>query len=319
MTEPIHASSAVVLSFDVEEHDRIEAARSLRLTPCQRAEYAARMEDHTCRLLDLLAEAEVRATFYIVGAIARSHPRLVRRIAAAGHEIGSHSWEHHRVVGFTPEAFRRDLRQSKDALEQVSGTAVVGFRAPTFSILRSTAWAIDILAEEGFFYDSSIYPVWHDRYGIPDAPRGPFWVHGEHARLLELPPATWRVAGLQLPVGGGGYFRLFPLAVIEAGIRQMRRAVSPPVIMLYFHPWEFDAEQPRLPLGRLARWRTYVGTGKTTTRLRQLLQRSYRFCRAVDVAQACYRNIPSLLPEFRLEISSEEPRKAASTLLRDSR
>ena len=221
----------------------------------------------TRRLLGLLDQAKVRATFFVVGDIARTAPALVRAIHAAGHEVGSHGWKHTRVDRFTPAAFRDDARNSKDALEQVTGAAVVGFRAPTFSITRRTPWAIDVLAECGYEYDSSIFPVHHDRYGVPNAPRGPFQVAGRGADLLELPPLTYRLAGFNWPVAGGGYFRLFPLGVMRAGIRQVERDDGPSVAMLYFHPWEFDEDQPRLPLGRLARWRTYVGIRRTMPRL----------------------------------------------------
>lgn len=273
-----------VISFDVEEHYRIEAAAGLACPDGRAAEYGARMETTTRRLLDLLADAGARATFFVVGEIARQYPKLVRAIHDAGHEVGSHSLSHRRVHHFTPASLREDLLQSKDALEQAAGASVVGFRAPTFSIVRETGWAIDVLAECGFEYDSSIFPVRHDRYGIPDAPRVPFWAHGREQRLLELPLLTYRVAGLNLPVAGGGYFRLFPLRVLRAGLEQMDRQ-SGGAAILYFHPWEFDPEQPRLPLGRLARWRTYVGMRRTMNRLRSLLRR-YEYTRAVDVARA---------------------------------
>ncbi len=287
-----------VASFDVEEHHRIEAAVGLSCSTERKAEYAARMETATRALLEQLARAKVLATFYIVGEIAKSHPALVRDIHAAGHEVGSHSWDHQRVNRFTPETFREDLRRSKDALEQVIGEPVYGFRAPTFSIARETGWAVDVLAECGFEYDSSIFPVRHDRYGIPDAPRGPFRVIGRERELLELPLLTYRMAGYNLPVAGGGYFRLFPLGVMRAGLRQAARSAPPAVAMLYFHPWEFDPEQPRLPLGRFARWRTYVGMQRTTARLETLLQR-YPFSRAIDVVRAI-RASGAELPSFRL-------------------
>ncbi|MFO0823690.1 MAG: XrtA system polysaccharide deacetylase [Gemmataceae bacterium] len=287
-----------VVSFDVEEHYRIEAAAGLMCPPEQKQEYARRMEHTSRQILDQLAAADVKATFFIVGEIARTHPALVRDIHTAGHEIGSHSWDHRRVHHFKPRTFRDDLLRSKEALEDVTGEAVVGFRAPTFSVMRQTAWAIDVLAECGFEYDSSVFPVRHDRYGIPDAPRGPFWAVGQSRELLELPPLTYRVGGFNLPVAGGGYFRLFPLEVMRAGLRQAAKMPSPSVAMLYFHPWEFDPGQPRLPLGRLARWRTYVGTGRTTARLDAIL-RGRTFTRAVDAARAI-KTSGAELPRFGL-------------------
>jgi polysaccharide deacetylase family protein (PEP-CTERM system associated) len=276
--------AAVILSFDVEEHHRIEAAAGVAVPDATKAEYARRMEDRTRAILQLLDTRGVKATFFIVGEIAETHPTLVRDIATAGHEIASHSWDHRRVHHFDPASFRDDLMKSKDALERASGQTVVGFRAPTFSVVRQTGWAVDVLAECGFTYDSSVFPVRHDRYGIPDAPRAPFRAAGHTRSILELPPATYRMLGQNLPVAGGGYFRLFPPFVMRAGIRQLAAKTVPSVAMLYFHPWEFDPGQPRLPLKRLSRWRTYVGIEKSMGRLERLLSRPYTFKRAVDVA-----------------------------------
>lgn len=283
-TQQVSETVSCVASFDVEEHHRIEAAVGLHLSADVKAEYGRRMELTTRRLLDQLAAANVVATFYVVGEIARTHPALVRAIHDAGHEVGSHSWDHQRVHRFEPDTFRDDLLRSKGALEQAIGAPVRGFRAPTFSVVRQTGWAIDALAECGFEYDSSIFPVRHDRYGIPNAPRGPFVAVGREREILEIPPLTYRFGGLNLPVAGGGYFRLFPLAFMQAGLRQAARSAPPKVGMLYFHPWEFDPGQPRLPLRRLARWRTYVGVNKTTRRLASLLA-AFPFRRAIDVVR----------------------------------
>ena len=291
------ADATVVFSFDVEEHHRIEAAAGLDVPEPLKRDYTDRMERTTFRLLDLLDETGVKATFYVVGEIAASHPRLVRAMADRGHEVGSHGWDHRRVHRFDAAGFAEDLRRSVAALEQATGAAVVGYRAPTFSISRPTAWAADVLAESGLRYDTSVFPVRHARYGVPDAPRTPFLLAGERGHILELPPTTWRMLGPNLPVAGGGYFRLFPLAAMRAGIRQHSR-LTPAVAMLYFHPWEFDPDQPRLPLGRVARFRTYVGTGTSTARLATLL-RQYRPVarRAVDVANEL---ATAELPSFKL-------------------
>ncbi len=274
----------VILSFDVEEHFRIEAAAGLPLNPGATAYYVERLELSTRWLLEALEVAQVKATFFIVGQIARHSPALVRAIACAGHEVASHGWSHIRVHRLTPATFREDVRTSKDALEQLTGHAVVGYRAPTFSVVRETAWALDVLAELDMAYDSSIYPVRHDRYGVPRAPRAPFLARGLSHTMLELPPASLRVFGVNAPMGGGGYFRLFPLFLTELAIRQAWRHCSPPVAMLYFHPWEFDPEQQRLPLGRLNRFRTYVGMRRSRGRLQTLLAR-HRFARAIDVTK----------------------------------
>jgi polysaccharide deacetylase family protein (PEP-CTERM system associated) len=296
-------SPSVVLSFDVEEHDRIEAAAGLDCPPSVRLEYADRMERTTRRLLDMLEEVGAKATFFILGEIARTRPRLVRDIADAGHEVASHGWDHQRVHMLSPQGFLDDVRVSKDALEQASGGPVLGYRAPTFSVGRRTGWAIDVLAEAGYQYDSSVFPVRHDRYGVPDAPRTPFVVEGESAHMIELPPATYHTLGQNLPVAGGGYFRLFPLSWMESGLRQLAQS-DPAVGVLYFHPWEFDPDQPRLPLGWLAKWRTYVGVGRSSARLGRLLaNHTGRFRRAADVACDLRRRIASL-PRYRLAPAS---------------
>lgn len=292
----------IILSFDVEEHHRIEAAAGLTIAPEAAADYGRRMDEATHRLLDELGCRGLKATFYVVGEISHSYPDLIRRMAREGHEVGCHSWDHRRVVRLSPDEFRDDVRRSKEALEDLVGEPVVGYRAPTFSIGRKTPWAIDILAEVGYHYDSSIYPVRHDRYGEPNAPRGPFWVRGLSQSLLELPPLTWRWLGGNLPVGGGGYFRLFPLALLERGLAQVKREGRPPVAMLYFHPWEFDPDQPRLPLGRLSSFRTYVGTRRSRLRLGRLLDR-HSFTRAIDVVTAL-RSADVPLPTFDLQEST---------------
>jgi polysaccharide deacetylase family protein (PEP-CTERM system associated) len=274
---------SVLLTFDVEEHHRIEAAATLSFSVEQKKTYADRMESSTRRIADSLAAHQVRATFFIVGEIAQSHPKLIQEIVKAGHEIGSHSHDHRRVHRFDPTSFREDLKKSKDALEQTTGQKVFGFRAPTFSIVRQTAWAIDALIDCGFEYDSSIFPVRHDRYGIPDAPRSPFYAKGNEKQILELPPATYRFLGQNLPVAGGGYFRLFPLMAMKAGIKQLGKKTDPAVAMLYFHPWEFDPGQPELQLGKVSRFRTYVGIKKSMGRLEHLMK-TYpgQFQRTID-------------------------------------
>lgn len=275
--------SEIILSFDVEEHYRIEAAAGLKLAPGLKAAYSERLAPSTRWILNQLDAHNQKATFFILGQIARLDPKLVRDIHRAGHEVASHGWDHRRVLEMTPESFREDVRKSKDALEQVTGEAVAGYRAPTFSIVRRTNWALDVLAELGMLYDSSVYPVRHDRYGVPHAPRSPFLARGRERQILELPPATLRLGGVNAPIGGGGYFRLLPLFLMEWALAQVRRDVRPSVAMLYFHPWEFDPGQPRLPLRSVSRFRTYVGITRSQARLLSLLSR-YRFARAVDIA-----------------------------------
>ena len=287
----------IILSFDVEEHHRIEAAAGLEVPEGLPEHYRERTEVMTRWLLDRLAERQLHATFFVLGKIAEYNPALVRSIADAGHEVASHGWAHDRLHTLTPARFRDDVSRSKDALEQATGRPVVGYRAPTFSIVPETLWALDVLVEEGFRYDSSIYPVHHDRYGIPLAPRTPFHAEGSRHRILEIPPATLRLFGVNLPVGGGGYFRLLPLFFLHWAIHQTRRTEELPVVMLYFHPWEFDTEQERLPLPRVKAFRTYVGLKRSRGRLDSLLN-EYRFARAMDVAHVLEEHPPQ--PVFRL-------------------
>jgi polysaccharide deacetylase family protein (PEP-CTERM system associated) len=302
MEKPSETTSAdpapLILSFDVEEHYRIEAAVGLTVSTELRGMYKDRMQQATEWILDLLEEKQICATFFIVGQIAQTNRELIRAIRDAGHEVASHGWDHRRLHVMTRESFREDVHMSKDALEQASGAAVVGYRAPTFSVVRQTAWAIDVLAELGLLYDSSIYPVHHDRYGVPDAPRGPFLVKGAEREILEIPPATLRLPGANLPIGGGGYFRLLPLSLMRGALARARRDPQSGATMLYFHPWEFDPDQPRLPLSRLNRFRTYVGIGRSRERLARLLE-GYRCSRAEDLALRLHAG-KEHLPRFQL-------------------
>lgn len=293
----------VILSFDVEEHYRIESAAGVPLSETLKAQSAARLEPATHWVLERLAAHDLKATFFILGEIARDYPALVRAIAGAGHEVASHGWDHQRLHHLTPATFRADVRQSKDVLEQTAGQPVLGYRAPTFSLVPQTAWAVDVLIECDLRYDSSIYPVRHDRYGIPQAPRGPFWLRGPGSTILELPPVTWRLLGTNVPAGGGGYFRLLPLWLLERALRQAR-ALPSAVAMLYFHPWEFDPDQPRLPLRGMNRFRTYVGLGRSQQRLDMLLKK-HTFVRTVDVLGRLEEAGPAL-PTFALPSLTHE-------------
>jgi polysaccharide deacetylase family protein (PEP-CTERM system associated) len=291
----------VVLSFDVEEHYRIEAAAGLAISSEYEAHCRERLDVSTRWILGRLADGGVRATFFVVGKIAQHNPELIHDIHRAGHEVASHGWDHRRVHHFTPMTFREDVRRSKGALEQLTGGPVVGYRAPTFSIVRQTAWALDVLAEEGFVYDSSVYPVRHDRYGAPGGPRTPFRARGHEREILELPPATLRMLGFVLPMGGGGTFRLFPLFLMRKAISQVCSMGAAPTAMLYFHPWEFDVEQEQLPLRALSRFRTYYGIAGSRRRLDRLLNEGRSFARAIDVVEDL-RWPAELLPRFGVGI-----------------
>jgi polysaccharide deacetylase family protein (PEP-CTERM system associated) len=236
--------------------------------------FEPRVADNTHRLLDRLAEAGGRATFFVLGWVAQRQPRLVRAIRRAGHEVGCHSYGHRLVYRQTPAQFRADLCRGRDVLQDILGQRVTAYRAPSFSVTRESLWALDVLIEEGFTTDSSIYPTHHDRYGIPDWPAEPHRVRRPAGDLWEFPPPVWRCLGYPLPVGGGGYFRLYPYTLTRRALRALNGAGRP--FAAYLHPWELDPGQPRLRPGRLAAFRHYLNLGRTEARLVRLLE-DFRF------------------------------------------
>lgn len=269
------AGPAHLLSFDVEEYFQVEAAYRGGVRAEQWESYPRRLDPAMDCLLGLLDEGDVRATFFFLGWAAKDQSHWVRLVAEQGHEVASHGMSHNMVHRLSPNAFRQELLDSKHLLEDLSGQSVEGFRAPTFSVTASTFWALDILAETGYRYDSSIFPVRHDRYGVPFAPR---WTHRAigpgGGEVLEIPPLTMSAMGSNWPVGGGGYLRLFPLALLGRGLRQAEEAAQPG--MIYLHPWEFDPGQPILPMGRVTRWRHRVNLHRTAGKVRRLIRR-FRF------------------------------------------
>lgn len=260
------------LSVDLEDYFQVEAFAS-GIPRSQWASFVSRVRHSTTRVLELLERNRCRATFFILGWVAKREPALIREIAEAGHEMACHSHLHRPLYHLSPKEFRADLRKSRQTIEDVSGTTVVGFRAPTFSITAKSLWALDILADEGFKYDSSIFPIRHDHYGIPSAPR---WIHQKllpsGQSIWELPPSTVRVARVNLPFGGGGYLRLLPMSFTRWAIKTTHRREGQPV-MLYFHPWELDPNQPRLSGSWKSRLRHYRGLAKTEERLQEILSR----------------------------------------------
>lgn len=265
---PSLPASPHLFTVDVEDYFQVVAfERQVDRATWER--YPSRVEGNTDRLLRLLDDHRVRGTFFTLGWIARRHPALVRRIAAAGHEVASHGQWHRRVTTLSPDQFRNDIRESKALLEAESGQPCLGFRAPSFSILPGYEWALDILLEEGYRYDSSIFPIRRPDYGYPDAPDTPFQVRRPAGTLLELPLATTRVAGLRLPAAGGAYLRQLPFGFIRRAFRAWaERGIS---ASFYIHPWEYDAEQPRMPCGRLTAIRHYRNLDRTWGLLVRLL------------------------------------------------
>jgi polysaccharide deacetylase family protein (PEP-CTERM system associated) len=265
-------------SVDVEEYFHVSAFERL-VRYADWDGYESRVNDSVARLLDLLARRQTRATFFVLGWVAERHPGLVRRIAATGHEIASHGWDHARVTSQSPLAFRDSIRRTKIFLEDLAGAPVVGFRAPSFSIVPGKEWALDVLLEEGYRYDSSLFPVRRNGYGYAAGRRDPHWLERPTGRLAEVPPATLRRWGAQLPAGGGAYFRLLPYSVVRTALRDCERRGVPGTF--YIHPWEVDPEQPRIDVPWLTRVRHYGGLERTLPRLERLLG-EFRFTAIVD-------------------------------------
>lgn len=257
------------MTVDVEDYLHVSAfERHIRREDWDRL--PCRVERNTDRILDLFAEHRVQATFFMLGWVAERYPALVRRIVDEGHELASHGYGHVRVTEQTPEVFREDVIRNKRLLEDMGGTAVRGYRAASYSIGERNLWALDVLQETGHVYSSSIYPIRHDLYGMPAAPRFPFWPNGEGG-LLEIPVTTVRLFSQKWPCGGGGYFRLLPYALSRWAMRRVNGADRRPCVF-YFHPWEIDPGQPRQRgIGFKTRFRHYVNLARTEQRLRRLL------------------------------------------------
>lgn len=262
---------ANALSFDVEEYFQVEAFKNV-IDTSQWGELPSRVAVSTHRLLDILDAHRRSATFFVLGWVADRQPKLVREIAERGHEVACHSYAHRVVYGMDRNTFRHDVRRAKRAIEDAAGVPVIGYRAPTCSIVRETMWALEVLVEEGFRYDSSIFPIHHDRYGIPAAPRFPHRIGlrggGE---IVEFPMSTIRLAGQNVPFCGGGYFRLAPYRLVRAAIRRVNRRDGMPVLV-YLHPWEIDPDQPRVAVRGLSRFRHYVNLRRTEAKLSRLLR-----------------------------------------------
>jgi polysaccharide deacetylase family protein (PEP-CTERM system associated) len=278
----VEASTPIVnaMSVDVEDYFQVSAFDQVvpRASWDQRE---SRVVANTERLLALFEEAGVRSTFFVLGWVAERHPSLIRRIAALGHEIASHGFGHQLVYDLTVDQFRDDVRRSKALLESTAGTAVLGYRAPSYSIVDRSLWALDVLIEEGYVYDSSIFPIHHDRYGIPDAPRHAHVRASAAGSILEAPGSTVRCGRVNIPVGGGGYFRLLPYSVTRWGFSRLNGVERRPGIF-YIHPWELDPEQPRIEIGAVTRIRHYRNLHKTEQRLRTLM-REFAFSTMADV------------------------------------
>jgi len=276
-----------VFSVDVEEYFHVTAFDNV----VRRDEWDAmprRLDRSMPLLLDALARAGATATFFVLGWVAEREPEIVRAIAAAGHEIASHGYAHRRVCAMTPEEFRADLRASRQAIECASGVTVLGYRAPSFSIIPGCEWAFDVLIEEGFTYDSSIFPIRRRGYGYPNMPRDPYVITRPAGTLAEFPLATVSVAGLRIPAAGGGYLRQLPFPLIRRAFTECGERGAPGTF--YIHPWELDPAQPRLNVGLLTRVRHYRGLASTRALIDALLS-EFSF-----TSMRSYLRTPALTP-----------------------
>jgi polysaccharide deacetylase family protein (PEP-CTERM system associated) len=258
------------ISIDVEEYFQIEAAHGT-IQPHRWPGMPSRVRRNMDLLLELFDRTGCRATFFFLGCVAKEHPDLARRCVELGHEVASHGSMHDRLHRLTPGSMLADVLNSKKLLEDQTGKHVLGYRSPTWSLTRQTGWAVDVLAEAGFRYDASVFPVNHPAYGVPDAPDKPFVLRDNDrgASLLEVPPLTWRVMGKNLAVAGGGYFRLLPLALMKRGLKQAAAQGRPAI--LYFHPWEFDPDMPRMSLSPAGMLRTYTGLRSSAAKLEKII------------------------------------------------
>jgi polysaccharide deacetylase family protein (PEP-CTERM system associated) len=255
------------MTVDVEDYFQASAFDRIvsRMTWFERD---SRVVRNTHRLLEFFHDHGVTGTFFILGWVAERFPSLVREIASCGHELASHGFHHQLIYTLTCEQFREDVRRAKAVIEDAGGRPVRGYRAPSFSIVRSSMWALDVLIEEGHTYDASIFPIHHDRYGIPDAPRLPHVIERAAGTIVEVPASTTRLGPINVPVAGGGYFRLLPYAFTRWGIARLNHAGERAIF--YLHPWEIDPDQPRLPVSRATAWRHYSNLDDTLARLERL-------------------------------------------------
>jgi polysaccharide deacetylase family protein (PEP-CTERM system associated) len=295
---PLSTPHLNALTVDVEDYFHAEAVASL-LTRDRWESTESRVVVSTHHVLELFARSGVRGTFFVLGWVAERYPDLVREIHRAGHELACHSYWHRLVYQLTPEEFREDTLRAKQAIENAAGTPVFGYRAPTFSVVERSFWALEILKELGFRYDSSIFPIRHDFYGVPGYSRRPCLHPLKSGHLAEFPLTTFRMLGMNFPVGGGGYLRILPLRYTFFGVDRVLRRERMPLI-LYFHPWEIDPEQPRLPLPSKSRLRHYTKLETMEARITAMLQR-YAF------APVCE------LPEYKTLLASENGHENRTT------
>ncbi len=258
------------LSFDIEDYFHVSNFAKV-IKPENWHKFASRVERNTEKILQILAEARTFATFFILGWVAERYPNMIKKIHSQGHEIACHGYDHQLIYDQNMEKFQEDIHRSKAILQDITGEKIIGYRAPSYSITTKSLYALDILLEEGFSYDSSIFPVQHHRYGIPFAPRHGYYVLRLQGKIIELPPATLKIGKYNLPIAGGGYFRLYPYWITRFALQKLQKEGFP--FIFYLHPWELDPEQPRIySASWLSRFRHYVNLNTTHLKLRSLLK-----------------------------------------------
>lgn len=262
------------LTVDVEEYFHVMAFEKV-IDPADWDNMPSRLEHSVPRILDLFRKNGVHGTFFVLGWVAERHPTLIKEIALQGHEVASHGYGHRLVSRLGPDGFREDIRKSRNILEDITGGKIRGYRAPSYSITRSSLWAFEILSEEGYSYDSSVFPIHHDLGGIHGAPRFPHWMELHGGRIVEFPFSTVRLGSMVLPVGGGGYLRLVPGWLTVLGIERINDGENQPAA-IYFHPWEIDPDQPRIRCPLFSRFRHYQNLRTTYSKIETLL-RKFRF------------------------------------------
>ncbi len=259
------------LTVDVEDYYHVQAFANV-VGSEQWDQFPRRVETNTLRILELFNQYKVRATFFVLGWVAERCPDLVRKIVSAGHEIGCHGYNHQMIGHEDENTFREDVKRAKGILENVCAVSVQCYRAPSYSVTNRTLWALDVVQSEGFEYDSSIFPIVHDKYGIPNAPRFPYFHNlTDCRRILEFPPSTLSISGINVPIAGGGYFRLLPYRATAWALRRINEREHQP-IMFYLHPWEIDPAQPRIDAPWISRFRHYHNLQSTEKKLCRLLE-----------------------------------------------
>lgn len=268
------------LTVDVEDYFQVSAFAD-NIEQHEWDEHPLRVENNTYKLLDLFDEYQVKATFFTLGWVAERKRDMVLEIARRGHEVACHGYSHQLIYNQTPEVFQQETVRAKSILEDIIQQPVLGYRAASYSITEKSLWALDILAESGFVYDSSIFPVRHDRYGMPDTPEHPYHLKTPAGHsIIEFPLSTAKILNYRLPVAGGGYFRLYPYWLSKAGLKQINRQQKP--FIFYLHPWEVDPEQPRISASWFSRFRHYNNLDKCEPRLRNLMS-DFQFTTTWDV------------------------------------